>query len=46
MNKDDIKRAYIRYAVNEVTDNTMTLGEFTKKIETDKDFKKKYFDGK
>ena len=42
VDKDLLAKAYIRYAVNEVTDNTMTLGEFTKKIKTDKKFKEKY----
>lgn len=37
--KELIKKSYIKYAVNEVTDNTMTQGEFHKKIVTDKKFR-------
>lgn len=34
-----IKKSYMKYAVNEITDNTMTQGEFYKKIVTDKKFR-------
>ena len=42
IDNDLLAKAYIRYAVNEITDNTLTLGEFTKKIKTDKKFREKY----
>jgi hypothetical protein len=42
IDNDLVAKAYIKYAVNEVTDNTLTLGEFIKKIKTDKKFKEKY----
>jgi len=42
VDKDLLVKAYIRYAVNEVTDNTMTLGEFEKQINTNPNFKNKY----
>ena len=38
-NEDLIQKSYIKYAVNEVTDNTMTQGEFHKKIMVDKKFR-------
>ena len=44
IDKDLVAKAYIKYAVNEVTDNTMTLGEFIKRLETDKKFRKKYYE--
>jgi pimeloyl-CoA synthetase len=40
--EDLIKKSYIKYAVNEITDNTMTQGEFFKKIVTDKKFRAKH----
>jgi hypothetical protein len=42
IDNDLVAKAYIKYVVNEVTDNTLTLGEFIKKIKTDKKFKEKY----
>ena len=41
-NEELIKNSYIKYAVNEITDNTMTQGEFFKKIVTDKKFRAKH----
>lgn len=41
-NEELIKKSYIKYAVNEITDNTMTQGEFFKKIVTDKKFRAKH----
>ena len=46
IDKDLVAKAYIKYAVNEVTDNTMTLGEFTKRLKTDKKFRKKHLNDK
>jgi|APGre2960657423_1045063.scaffolds.fasta_scaffold111376_2 hypothetical protein len=37
--EDLIKKSYIKYAVNEITDNTMTQGEFHKKIMVDEKFR-------
>ena len=42
VDKELLAKAYIRYAGNEVTDNTMTLGEFEKQINTNSNFKNKY----
>jgi hypothetical protein len=41
-NQDLIKKSYVKYAVDEVTDNTMTQGEFHKKIITDKKFRERH----
>jgi hypothetical protein len=40
--EDLIKKSYIKYAVNEITDNTMTQGEFHKKILVDKEFRERH----
>jgi hypothetical protein len=39
----EFESAYIKYACNEVSHNTMTRGEFSKKIETDRKFYKRFF---
>jgi hypothetical protein len=41
-NEEVIKKSYIKYAVNEITDNTMTQGEFHKKLMVDKKFRAKH----
>lgn len=39
----EFEDAYITYAVDEVTHNTMTRGEFHRKLETDKEFYNRFF---
>jgi hypothetical protein len=34
LSQEEFESAYIRYACDEVTHNTMTRGEFSKKLET------------
>jgi hypothetical protein len=34
----EFEASYLKYACDEVTHNTMTRGEFAKKLETDKEF--------
>jgi hypothetical protein len=43
ISKRDLADSYVKYACDEVTDNTMTMGEFIKKLETDEDFYKRFF---
>jgi len=38
----EFEAAYLKYACDEVTHNTMTRGEFAKKLETDKEFAKRF----
>jgi hypothetical protein len=40
---EELEDAYIKYACDEVTHNTITRGEFTKKLETDREFYKRFF---
>jgi hypothetical protein len=44
ISKKEIEEAYIKYACDELTHNTMTMGEFTRKIETDEEFYKRFFE--
>lgn len=39
----EFESAYIKYACDEVSHNTMTRGEFSKQIETNKEFYKRFF---
>ena len=39
----EFEAAYIKYACDEVTHNTMTRGEFAKQIEINKEFYKRFF---
>jgi hypothetical protein len=41
-NQELIKTSYINYACNETTDNTMTQGEFHRKLMVDKKFRAKH----
>jgi hypothetical protein len=34
----EFEAAYLKYACGEVTHNTLTKGEFSKRLETDKEF--------
>ena len=38
----EFEAAYLKYACDEVTHNTMTKGEFAKQIETNKEFAKRF----
>jgi hypothetical protein len=38
----EFEAAYLKYACNEVTHNTLTKGEFAKRLETDKEFAKRF----
>lgn len=40
---EEFESAYIKYACDEVSHNTMTRGEFLKKIEDDEVFLKKFY---
>jgi hypothetical protein len=40
---EEFEDAYIKYACDEVSHNTMTRGEFSKQIETNKEFYKRFF---
>jgi hypothetical protein len=40
---EEFESAYIKYACDEVSHNTMTRGEFSKHIETDKEFHRRFF---
>ncbi len=42
LTSEEFESAYIKYACNEVTHNTMTRGEFAKLLETDKEFTKRF----
>jgi hypothetical protein len=42
MNKQDLEKFYEIYRLDEVGHNTMTLGEFEKKMETDAEFKRRF----
>jgi hypothetical protein len=42
LSSEEFEAAYIRYACDEVTHNTMTRGEFAKQIETNKEFAKRF----
>jgi hypothetical protein len=42
LSQEEFESAYIRYACDEVTHNTMTRGEFSKKLETDPEFAKRF----
>lgn len=39
----EFEEAYIKYACDELTHNTMTRGEFHRKLETDKSFYNRFF---
>jgi hypothetical protein len=43
ISSEEFEEAYIKYACDEVSHNTMTRGEFSKKIETDKQFSNRFF---
>jgi len=38
----EFEAAYLKYACDEVSHNTMTRGEFSKKLETSKEFAKRF----
>lgn len=40
---EEFEAAYIKYACDEVSHNTMTRGEFSKHINTDKEFHDRFF---
>ena len=42
MTPEEIEAAYIKYACDEVGHNTMTRGEFIKRLETDSEFAKRF----
>ena len=42
LSQEEFESAYIKYACDEVTHNTMTRGEFSKKLETDAEFAKRF----
>jgi hypothetical protein len=39
----EFEAAYLKYACDEVTHNTMTRGEFSKRLEIDKEFADRFF---
>jgi hypothetical protein len=43
ISSEEFEEAYIKYACDEVSHNTMTRGEFLKKIEIDKQFSNRFF---
>jgi hypothetical protein len=42
MNREELEKLYLIYLLDEVGHNTMTRGEFEKKLETDKEFRKRF----
>jgi hypothetical protein len=42
LSSEEFEAAYVKYACNEVTHNTMTRGEFANLLETNKEFAKRF----
>lgn len=42
MSEEELQRLYMIYVLDEVGHNTMTRGEFEKKLETDEEFRKRF----
>lgn len=42
LSSEEFETAYVKYACDELTHNTMTRGEFAKRLETDNGFAKKF----
>jgi hypothetical protein len=42
LSAEEFEAAYVKYACNEVTHNTMTRGEFANLLETNKEFAKRF----
>jgi hypothetical protein len=43
LTSEEFEAAYTKHVLDEVTHNTMTRGEFHKKLETDKEFYSRFF---
>lgn len=42
LSPEEFEEAYIKYACDEVSHNTMTRGEFAKQLETNEEFAKRF----
>ena len=43
LSPEEIASAYIKYVCDELTDDTMTQGEFIKQLETSEEFYRRFF---